>query len=59
MCIVILIVVFDDCVGWGKVFLCIGLMVDVIFFYVMDDLKVLIEDLMKEGLIVCIFVDEV
>lgn len=55
---VILIAAFDDRAGRGKVSSRIGLTADAIPFHATDDLKVLIEDLMKEGPIACIFVDE-
>ncbi|MET3611814.1 thymidine kinase [Rhizobium aquaticum] len=55
---VILIAAFDDRAGRGKVSSRIGLTADAIPFHAADDLKVLVEDLMKEGPIACIFVDE-
>lgn len=55
---VILIAAFDDRAGKGKVSSRIGLTADAIPFHAKDDLKVMIENLLKEGPIACIFVDE-
>lgn len=55
---VILIAAFDDRAGTGRVSSRIGLTADAIPFQATDDLKQLIESLLKDGPIACIFVDE-
>ncbi|HWU64576.1 MAG TPA: thymidine kinase [Ensifer sp.] len=55
---VILIAAFDDRAGTGRVSSRIGLTADAIPFQSSDDLKLLIEGLLQEGPIACIFIDE-
>ncbi|MCD2180368.1 thymidine kinase [Rhizobium sp. C1] len=55
---VILIAAFDDRAGRGRVSSRIGLSADAIPFQAQDDLKLLIEELLKDGPIACIFIDE-
>ncbi len=55
---VILIAAFDDRAGRGRVSSRIGLSADAIPFQAQDDLKLLIEGLLKDGPIACIFIDE-
>lgn len=55
---VILIAAFDDRAGAGRVSSRIGLTADAIPFHAEDDLKALIERLLEDGPIACIFVDE-
>jgi thymidine kinase len=55
---VILIAAFDDRAGAGRVSSRIGLSAEAIPFRDDDDLKALVEDLLAEGGIACIFIDE-
>lgn len=60
MCVVILILCLDDCVGYGVVVLWIGLKVDGVVFDCDIDLQCLIVvDIVVGGLLGCVLVDEV
>lgn len=55
---VVLIAALDDRAGSGRVSSRIGLSADAIPFQAEDDLKVLVEGLLADGPIACIFIDE-
>lgn len=59
MIMLFMIVVIDDCVGKGKIVLCIGLFVDVDIFFGCDNLFDYVVVVFKEWFVNVVFVDEV